>query len=104
MRGWIRRFLVDESGMEAVEIGVVAGLLVLIGAVIFIQIGNNSETSLFALEKATNAIANQTGSCPPPLEGADRTEQRHPSSDLRRRTPWPRRVMRSRPWSARSRC
>jgi Flp pilus assembly pilin Flp len=62
MRGWIRRFLVDESGMEAVEIGVVAGLLVLIGAVIFIQIGNDSEPSLFALEKATNAIANQTGS------------------------------------------
>jgi Flp pilus assembly pilin Flp len=62
MRGWILRFLADENGMEAVEIGVVAGLLVLIGAVIFIQIGNNSELSLFALQKATNAIANQTGS------------------------------------------
>ena len=62
MRGWILRFLTDENGMEAVEIGVVAGLLVLIGAVIFIQIGNDSESSLFALQKATNAIANQTGS------------------------------------------
>jgi Flp pilus assembly pilin Flp len=62
MRGWILRFLADENGMEAVEIGVVAGLLVLIGAVIFIQIGNDSESSLFALQKATNAIANQTGS------------------------------------------
>ena len=62
MSGWILRFLADENGMEAVEIGVVAGLLVLIGAAIFIQIGSNSETSLFALQKATNAIANQTGS------------------------------------------
>ena len=62
MRGWILRFLADENGMEAVEIGVVAGLLVLIGAVIFIQIGNDSELSLFALQKATNAIANETGS------------------------------------------
>ena len=62
MSGWILRFLADENGMEAVEIGVVAGLLVLIGASIFIQIGSNSETSLFALQKATNAIANQTGS------------------------------------------
>jgi Flp pilus assembly pilin Flp len=56
------RFLADESGLEAVEIGIVASLLVLIGAVIFIQIGNDSETSLFALEKATSAMANQTGS------------------------------------------
>jgi Flp pilus assembly pilin Flp len=62
MRGWILRFLADENGMEAVEIGVVAGLLVLIGAVIFVQIGNDSELSLFALQKATNAIANETGS------------------------------------------
>ena len=62
MRRWMLRFLADESGLEAVEIGIVASLLVLIGAVIFIQIGNDSETSLFALEKATNAIANQTGS------------------------------------------
>jgi len=62
MRRWMLRFLADESGLEAVEIGIVASLLVLIGAVIFIQIGNDSETSLFALEKATNAMANQTGS------------------------------------------
>jgi Flp pilus assembly pilin Flp len=58
----IARFLRDERGMEEVEIGIVAGLLVLIGALIFIQIGDNSETSLFSLEKATNAVANQAGS------------------------------------------
>ena len=48
--------------MEAVEIGIVAGLLVLIGALIFIQIGNDAETTLFSLEAATDAVANQPGS------------------------------------------
>lgn len=62
MRGWMLRFLADESGLEAVEIGIVAGLLVLIGAAIFIQIGSDSESSLFSLQKATNLMANQTGS------------------------------------------
>ena len=62
MRGWILRFLADESGLEEVEIGIVAGLLVLIGALIFIQIGNDSEISLFSLQKVTNTTANQSGS------------------------------------------
>jgi hypothetical protein len=48
--------------MEEVEIGIVAGLIVLIGALIFIQIGNDSETTLLSLEAATNAVASQTGS------------------------------------------
>jgi Flp pilus assembly pilin Flp len=62
MASAIGRFLRDERGLEEVEIGIVAGLLVLIGALIFIQIGNDAETSLFSLEKATNAVANQAGS------------------------------------------
>ena len=62
MRGWILRFLLDDRGLETVEIGIVASLLVLIGAIIFIQVGNNSQTSLFALQKVTSATANQTGS------------------------------------------
>lgn len=62
MHSAIGRFLSDERGMEEVEIGIVAGLIVLIGALIFIQIGNDSETTLFSLEAATNAVANQTGS------------------------------------------
>jgi Flp pilus assembly pilin Flp len=62
MESRIERFLRDERGMEEVEIGIVAGLIVLIGALIFIQIGNDSETTLFSLEAATNAVANQTGS------------------------------------------
>jgi Flp pilus assembly pilin Flp len=62
MHSAIGRFLCDERGMEEVEIGIVAGLIVLIGALIFIQIGNDSETTLSSLEAATNAVANQTGS------------------------------------------
>lgn len=62
MHSAIGRFLSDERGMEEVEIGIVAGLIVLIGALIFIQIGNDSETTLFSLEAATSAVANQTGS------------------------------------------
>jgi len=61
MQSAIGRFLRDERGMEEVEIGIVAGLIVLIGALIFIQIGNDSETTLLSLENATNAVANQTG-------------------------------------------
>lgn len=62
MGAWIRRFLADESGLEEVEIGVVAALLVVIGAIVFIAIGNDSELSLNALQKATDLMANQTGS------------------------------------------
>ena len=62
MQSAIGRFLRDERGMEEVEIGIVASLIVLIGALIFIQIGNDSETTLSSLEAATDAVANQAGS------------------------------------------
>jgi Flp pilus assembly pilin Flp len=62
MASWIQRFWRDERGLEEVEIGIVAGLVVLVGALIFIAIGNDSETTLFSLEKATDAVANGAGS------------------------------------------
>jgi Flp pilus assembly pilin Flp len=62
MAAWVRRFLADESGLEEVEIGVVAAMLVVVGAIVFIAIGNDSELSLGALQKATDLMANQTGS------------------------------------------
>ncbi len=62
MGAWIERFLADESGLEEVEIGVVAAMLVVVGAIVFIAIGNDSEISLQALQKATNLMASQTGS------------------------------------------
>lgn len=57
MRRRVERFLRDERGLEAVEIGIVAGLLVLVGALIFVQIGNDAETTLFSLQTATDAAA-----------------------------------------------
>ena len=62
MRRRSGRFLRDRRGVEVVEIGIVAGLFVLVGALIFIQIGNDSEKTLLSLESATNAVANQSGS------------------------------------------
>jgi Flp pilus assembly pilin Flp len=53
----IARFWRDEHGMEEVEIGIVASLVVLIGALVFIAIGNDSETILGALQGATSTAA-----------------------------------------------
>jgi Flp pilus assembly pilin Flp len=62
MQSAIGRFVRDERGLEEVEVGVVAALIVLIGALIFTQIGNDAETTLFSLEAATDSVANQAGS------------------------------------------
>lgn len=62
LTGPVRRLLRDESGLEEVEIGVVAAMLVVVGAIVFIAIGNDSELSLQALQKATELMAKQTGS------------------------------------------
>ncbi len=62
MASWAQRFWRDESGLETVEVGIVAGLIVLVGALIFMQIGNDSETTLYSLEAATSAVAGAAGS------------------------------------------
>ena len=62
MQAWLRRFWRGERGMEEVEIGVVASLIVLIGALVFIQIGDASQVTLGALERAVDFVANQAGS------------------------------------------
>ena len=55
-------FLRDERGLEEVEVGIVAAMLVVVGALIFFQIGDDSEISLGALAKAVALMANQAGS------------------------------------------
>lgn len=55
-------FLRDERGLEEVEVGIVAALLVVIGALIFFQIAGDSKLSLGALEKAVAVMANQSAS------------------------------------------
>lgn len=62
MRAWLERFWRDKRGMEEVEIGVVASLVVLIGALVFIQIGDDSQVTLGALEQVMDYVANQSGS------------------------------------------
>jgi len=62
MRACLERFWRDERGMEEVEIGVVASLIVLIGALIFIQSGDDSQVTLGAVERAVDFVANQSGS------------------------------------------
>jgi pilus assembly protein Flp/PilA len=62
MASWIASFWRDERGMESVEVAIVAGLIVAVGALIFIEIGDDSETTLTGLEAATSAVANAAGS------------------------------------------
>lgn len=62
MRACLERFWRDERGMEEVEIGVVASLIVLIGALVFIQIGGDSQVTGGALDRAADLVANQLGS------------------------------------------
>jgi Flp pilus assembly pilin Flp len=62
MQAWLEHFWRDERGMEEAEIGVIASLIVLIGALLFIQIGNDPQPTLGAVERAVNFIADQSGS------------------------------------------
>ncbi len=62
MHDWWKRFWRDERAMEEVEIGVVASLVVLVGALVFLQIGDDSRITLGALEQVVDFVANQTGS------------------------------------------
>ena len=55
-------FLRDERGLEEVEVGIVAALLVVIGALSFFQIAGDSKLSLGALEKAVAVMANRSAS------------------------------------------
>ena len=45
----LRRFVLDESGLETVEWAIGGGLVVAIGAVVFTTIGTRSLTQLQAL-------------------------------------------------------
>jgi Flp pilus assembly pilin Flp len=57
----ITRFLRDECGLETVEIAIVGGLVVTVGALAFTQIGDDSRTLLAALADALSAAASDPG-------------------------------------------
>ena len=46
----VKRFVLDESGLETVEWAIVGGLVVAIGAAVFTTIGTKSKAQLTALE------------------------------------------------------
>lgn len=55
--GRIKRFLREERGLEVVEVAVVAGLIVTVGALVLVRIGEDSHTLLQGLKDAVGAAA-----------------------------------------------
>ena len=51
-----RKFLADERGTEIVEWAIVGGLVVAVGAAIFVAIGTDASRGLSRLEAATDQI------------------------------------------------
>ena len=52
----IRRFVSDETGLETVEWAIVGGIVVAVGAAIFITIGADVLRGLQSLDSQTSAI------------------------------------------------
>jgi Flp pilus assembly pilin Flp len=50
MLNQIKKFMLDESGLETVEWAIVGGVIVAVGAVLFITIGGNVKTVLTLLD------------------------------------------------------
>jgi Flp pilus assembly pilin Flp len=63
MLNQIKKFMLDESGLETVEWAIVGGIVVVAGAVVFGLIGGNVSTALTNLnaEAADAAAAGGTG-------------------------------------------
>ncbi|MCH7600892.1 MAG: Flp family type IVb pilin [Myxococcales bacterium] len=56
MLNQIKKFIVDESGLETVEWAIVGGLIVAIGAAFFVTIGGHVSTGLTSLQTETAKI------------------------------------------------
>ena len=52
----IKRFMKDESGLETVEWAIVGGVIVAVGAALFVTIGVDVERGIQALDDATSGI------------------------------------------------
>ena len=52
----IKRFMLDESGLETVEWAIVGGVIVAVGAALFITIGQDVLRGMQALDAATGGI------------------------------------------------
>jgi Flp pilus assembly pilin Flp len=52
----IKRFVLDESGLETVEWAIVGGVIVAVGAALFITIGQDTLRGITALDTQTSNI------------------------------------------------
>ena len=52
----IKRFALDESGLETVEWAIVGGVIVAVGAALFITIGQDTLRGITSLDTQTSAI------------------------------------------------
>ena len=56
MLSFIKRFMLDESGLETVEWAIVGGVVVAVGAALFITIGADALRGLTSLQAQTGTI------------------------------------------------
>jgi Flp pilus assembly pilin Flp len=54
MLNQIKKFMLDESGLETVEWAIVGGLIVLVTAAVFSGIGTKAQTKLTSLSNQLN--------------------------------------------------
>jgi pilus assembly protein Flp/PilA len=52
----IKNFMLDESGLETVEWAIVGGIVVAVGAAVFVTIGGDVSRGLASLGSETSAI------------------------------------------------
>ena len=56
MLSTMKRFILDESGLETVEWAIVGGIVVAVGALIFVTIGQDVSRGLGSLQTVTGDI------------------------------------------------
>jgi Flp pilus assembly pilin Flp len=56
MLNQIKKFMLDESGLETVEWAIVGGVIVAVGAALFITIGQDVFNGITSLDAATSQI------------------------------------------------
>ena len=56
MLNQIKKFMLDDSGLETVEWAIVGGVIVAVGAALFITIGQDVSRGMTSLDTATGNI------------------------------------------------
>ena len=56
MLNQIKKFMLDDRGLETVEWAIVGGVIVAVGAALFITIGSDVLRGITALDTSTSAI------------------------------------------------